>query len=168
MALGLNEIRTLSDPFRNYNYELIIHNVPGGGNSDLLKIRAVTLSIPGFMTEPIEEAYPGGHMIKHAGKGTYNREISIEFNEGQDLAIFTALNNWYDLIWDRETGAQGLATNYKTEASMRMLDSLKAPVKTARLEGVFIQSVDDLSMDAQGGEGVRIAATFSYDRWIYE
>ena len=168
MALGLNEIKGLADPFKNFNYEFIIPNMPGGGDGEILKISAVTVSIPGFMTEPIEETFPGGHMIKHAGKGTYNREIAVEFREGQDLAIFTALNGWYDLIWNRETGAQTVADSYKTEAILHMLDSAKETVRTVRMRGVFIQSVDDLSMDSAGGEGVRISANFSYDDWIYE
>ena len=66
---SLTDIRGLVDPLFGYAFDLIIPNVPGGGNARDLSIKVMTTSIPGVslddvtVTETQVVANPGTNRV---------------------------------------------------------------------------------------------------------
>ena len=164
----LTEVRALSEPLRGYNFMFIVPNVPGGGSGEILRLSCKTATIPGLGNEPIEDALPGGHILKYPGLVAYSRTLSVEYRENSNLTNYSTLYRWCGLQWHPTTGAQQPATSYKTNAILRILNPQKAVTSTFRFEGVFVENIDEISLDAASADVVSTPVTFSWDRFLQD
>ena len=167
MALNLDDVRGLADSLKNYNFDLVIPNVPGGGDGEALRLHVVTTSIPGLSSEMIERAMHG-FIIKEAGRGRFPGVLPTEYVESSELVIFKAMKAWHDLQWDKKTGAQATATIYKTNAFLHILGNDRSVKATIKLSGVCIEEISDTPMSGESSELVRASVTFSYDYWDFD
>ena len=166
MPLSLAEVRS-AEPLRQYNYELIIPNVPNGGGGESLRIQNMNTSIPGFSHEEFE-SNRGGHVVKHAGRVTFPRALSATYEETEDMTITKILKAWHNLILNSETGVGSPASTYKTQALLRIFKSDGSLSTTFKFTGFWCQDVADGSLDGGSGEKVEVGVTFSYDEFTIE
>lgn len=158
----LNVVRGLPDPARGYNFEVLIPNMPGGGNSEVVSLRVTATSIPGYSSEPSEYSL-GGHVLKVPGRGMYTREWAVTLVEGEDMVVAEALEAWHRLQWDRVTGAQAVSQDIKTEIFIRQLNGAKQTAKEWVLEGCWVSNVGDMALDQATSDVLRAEITFSFD-----
>lgn len=167
MPATLNEARNLGDSLRQYNFELVIPNVPGGGDGDILRLRVISTSLPGLSSEMVERAQHG-FTIKEAGRGNTPRSLPCEFFESSDLTVYKMLKAWHTLQWNPQTGAQATASVYKTKGYIKVLGNDRAEKVSIVLNGLCIEDVPDSALSGESSEQVRIAPTFSYDDWDFD
>lgn len=167
MAATLDDVRNLGDSLRQFNFELVIPNIPGGGDGDILRLRIVTSAIPGLSSEMIERAQHG-FTIKEAGRGNTPRALPCEFFESSDLVVYRMLKDWHGLQWNPRTGAQAATSVYKTKGYIKVLGNDRKERVSLVLEGVCIEDIPDSALSGESSEQVRLAPTFSYDFWDFE
>lgn len=167
MAASLDDVRNLGDSLRQYNFELVIPNVPAGGDGDILRLRVISASIPGLSSEMVERAQHG-FTIKEAGRGNTPRSLPCEFFESSDLVVYKMLKNWHGLQWNPQTGAQAQASVYKTKGYVKVLGNDRNEKVSIVLTGLCIEDIPDAALSGESSEQVRIAPTFSYDSWDFE
>lgn len=162
MAVTLNDVKSMGDPLRPYNFDLIIPNIPGGGDGNAMRIHLVNTSIPGFSSEVFSTKHHGFE-IKHVGRGTFPRTLPVTYVEDSNLTILNSLRRWHRFQWEPNTGIQVPQALYKTDGFLKLLDSDKSTKATYKLVGMFIQSVPDTAMGQSDSGPVNISVTFSYD-----
>jgi len=168
MAIELNDVRALAEPLRQYNFEFYIPRVPGnGGDPEELRLIVTNATLPGFQSNLFDTNY-GGWTIHHAGRREFTSPVSIDFVETAQLHAVKALKAWHELQWHPQTGVQVDEGEYKTEAHLRLLRHDKTLLATAKLMGVMIESVSDVTFDTAGDDVVTVSASFSYDWWELE
>lgn len=167
MAVTLQEVKNLSDGLRQHNFMLVIPNVPGGDDGDILRLRAVTTSFPGFGSLPIERKMHG-FTVKEAGEKSYPRALPCEFIEGSEAPILNLLRRWHRLQWENITGAQAPSSVYKTKAILQLMNNAKQVTHSIQLNGIYIEDVTDTPLTGETNDQVRISVTFSYDDWDAE
>ncbi len=167
MALTLEDVRGLSDSLKNFNFDLVIPNVPGGGDGEAFRLHVVTAAIPGLSSEIIERAHHG-FTVKEAGRGQFPRVFPCEFYESSDLKIFKALKAWHDLQWDKNTGAQAARTVYTTSIYLKTLGNDRNESASIKMNSCFIEDIADSPVSGDNSETVRVSVTFSYDDWDFD
>lgn len=164
--MDIEQVRTLADPLRVYNFEVYIPNVPGGGNGQEMSYRCTAANIPGFNYEKIAVNL-GGHEIEHVGRQMYSHTWACSFIEGENSVIRSALEDWGTLQGDRLTAAQQPSSVYKTEIYIRQLKADKVTIaREWKLVGAFVEDVADISLDRATSDAVRTEVTFSFDAVI--
>jgi hypothetical protein len=168
--INIDELRNLSEPLKSYNFEVIIPNIPGGGNlsGNDTRLYVNAAMLPGIGSQPIT-VEAGGHEVLYAGKAQYNHMWQVELREYENLNVITMLQNWHGLQWDRPTGAQSPSADYKADSIyVSMLDSQRNPMKQFRMIGAWIAQIADLQLAYQQNQQIAFPLTFAYDYWIYE
>lgn len=167
MAIELANVRASGEPLRQYNHDLVIPNVPNGGDGEAFRLRLLNTVLPGFQSEVFESNH-FGFVTKHAGRGLFPRVLTAEYEESADMIVYRTLSAWYQLQWDINTGVQVSSDLYKTDGFLQVLDGEKNVVGTVNLFNMFIEDVADAPLDGAVSEGVRVPVSFSYDEIEYE
>lgn len=160
---SLDEIRSLSDPLRQYAFQLEIPNVPGGGDGDSLSLRCTSSTLPGQGSE-ITTVNIGGHTQRYAGRIQFGGSFSAQIIESMSAEVYQTLLDWHALQWDIETGTQQTSDVYKTDGYMKLLDNENSESLVRRIEGMFIQNINDISVSADSSDPIRVDIVFAYDR----
>jgi hypothetical protein len=92
----------------------------------------------------------------------------VECREFEDGGIIELLQNWRNVIHNPETGFRGSPTTYKTDAYLQLLKTDNTVLKTAKILGIWPETVDDATLDKATSDMLRIPITFSYDDIVYE
>ena len=162
---SITQIRNLVDPHRQKDFKVMIANIPGSGvGADVVSLRVTSSNVPGFSSEVLEVSL-GGHVVKYAGRGMYTRTWNCSIIEGWNAEIHKRFRAWHRLQWDPIKGTVRPASEYKTTATVEMLDGLQVVQHTSTIQGVFIEDYPDLPLDAASSEATRIEITFSFDFW---
>jgi len=159
---GLSDIRALPDPLMGYNFDLVIPNVPGGGDARSLTIKCMSTSIPGMSTEDVTVSLKGID-TKYAGRPMYTHTLSCTYLETRDLSTRDAIRNWIKLQRDFRANTGSYKSDYATTASLMLYDDTGAAIRQISLEGFFPQNMDDAALDGGSSTPVNIAVTFAYD-----
>jgi hypothetical protein len=160
----LEDISQIKDPLQTYNFGLIIPNVPGGGDSYQLTLRAQTAIIPGVNIEPALVALRGLELV-YAGRITYSHSIPFTYIEARDMKTRQALLRWFYLARDFR-GSNPVGTykeTYSTTVDLELYDDTGKVIRTIRLFGVFPTALEDLGTDSQSTQVAAMTGTFSYD-----
>lgn len=166
MALQFEDVRKYANSLKQYNYELLIPNVPGGGDTEIIRVAIVTTSIPGFGSEMVQRTHHG-FVIKEAGRVDLPRQLPFECYETAQGDILQTFKNWHFLQWNPATGEQESAEVYKTDGYLILLNNKREESKRLWLKGVCIENVADTPLDGGSSEIVRVSGMLSYDDWDF-
>jgi hypothetical protein len=164
MKTSLTDIRGLPDPLYGYNFDLIIPNVPGGGNSRELTIKVMTTSIPGMSLDDVTVTLKGID-VKYAGRQMFTHTLEATYMETRNLSTHDAISQWIRLARDVRTNTGSLKNSYATTANLVLYDDSNNPVRTYVLDGFFPQTIGDSSLDSGSSTPVSMSVTFAYDTW---
>lgn len=166
--LSIDAIKSnLTDPLRTYLWEMMIPNVPGGGDVDAVRLRCVSSAIPNVASEEIVVDWRAMR-FRIAGKLNYSHTITMTFLESADRKILDAFYNWRKLVTNPETGAGVAPSEYKTDIYISLLNTKGEEVVKIKLMGCYPQEMGEIALDMATNEIIRPTVTFSYDRWVFE
>jgi len=155
----------LSNPARSYMFEVLFPQIPGGGSSADLEIRAYSASIPGRGVGSIHIPFKGTAGMKVPGKVKMEQAWKASFRESIDAKTFDALNDWFQYIMDARTGVGTPDPLTKTNIYLHCLDLEGNAWLKIKLVGCYIETMDDAPVAHETEEVISFNATFSYDRW---
>lgn len=159
---SLQDTRSLPDPLMQYNWDLIIANMPGTPNSRAFTIKAMTTSIPGASLEKVEVPLHGA-VNNYAGRPMFPRTLQATLLETRDVGTRDMLRRWQRIARDLSTNTGSYKEIYSTTIEMVLYDDLPSEVKTIRMIGAWPETVDDSGVDGAQSAAVNINVTFSYD-----
>jgi hypothetical protein len=167
MALEISNVSGLGSVVKSYLFEILLTDPPGGDGSDFaLKVNSTVLP-SGITYEPIEIP-EGGTVLKEAGRAIPPRTWTVECREFEDAGVLDLLQAWRNVIYNPETGLRGSPSDYKTDAYLKLKKSDGTTYKTAKIFGIWPETVDDATLDKATSDMLRIPVTFSYDDVVYE
>lgn len=159
---GLEDISTIKDPLLLYNWGLVIPNIPGGGNSYQLTLRAQISSIPGLNIEPALVALRGME-LHYAGRPTWTKSLPFTYIEARDMETRQSLLRWMYLARDFRNNTGTFKEDYAVNCDLELYDDTGAVIRTIRFFGVFPLTLDDLATESQGTTVAAMSGTFSFD-----
>jgi len=156
-----SDISRLKDPLLVYNYNMLIANVPGGGDGEQLMLRCQSTTLPGMQLEQIPVDLRG-MTLRFAGRQQYSGTLSASFTEHRDMKTRSALFRWKYFARDFRDATGNYKADYSTNIDIELFDDRNEVIRTIRLFGCFPTDVQDVSLESAGQNAV-VQVTFSYD-----
>lgn len=153
----------LPDPVLSYNFDLLIPNLPGGGNSKALTIKCQSTSLPGMSLEDVTVAAHGIE-LKYAGRPIYTHTLSATFWETRDMTTRDALMANMLLARNAKANTGDYKVNYSTLGFILLYDDTGSNViRTTQLEGFYTQDLQEVALDGATSTALQMQATFFFD-----
>ena len=181
-------IRNFADIQRAFLYEITFstaYKLVDGWKEEDITLRARSFSLPQRGNEPIESNF-GAMKQFFPGKPTFGNTIQITFEETESQAVQRFLFAWQQRIFNVDVGHanftrkrgddSGNNAYIDNTASTGVCDLVT--IKGFRFNGeelgnkyylynVWLQNVDDVSLDYSQNEAVKFNATFQFDFWTF-
>lgn len=156
----------LSNMARAFNFEAVIPNPRGGGDSRTLSLRCISASVPGRSFTKIHIPFKQTAGVDYAGKLEYDHTWTLTFVEGEDRAIFDAFYNWSQLIIDDYSGTGVADPGYKADAYITLLTRAEGLVNNKiKLIGCWPSKIAEITVGNDQDKEVQLSVTLSFDRW---
>lgn len=166
---------TLYQPQMQNHFELVIDLTRDffGGTSEEginglrnqrrhLNLAVTSFSLPTITTNTVD--IPFGNTTVHlAGKTEFGGANSISCVDYIGADIERILYNWQMMVTNPETGQQGWAYNYKTNATVIEYAPDGSSISAWVLRGLFPTEINYGSLDKESGGLKQIEVTLSYD-----
>jgi len=175
------KIRNFADIQRNFLYEITFKDayrfIPGW-EEESITLRARSFSIPQRGNEAITSEF-GAMKQFFPGKPTFGNTMQVSFEETESQNVQTFLFKWQQAIFDLNVGH---ARAERKRVAMTGANGGgycdMVTIKAFRYNGneldnkyflynVWLQNVDDVSLDYSQNEAVKFNATFQFDFWTY-
>ena len=159
------DVNALKDPLLQFNFELILPNVPGvsGYNAREFRTKIMSTAIPGRQIEAVVSDLHGVTR-ETAGRVQYSRSLPFEMQETRDMESRRVLSGWHRYARnDSSLGAY--YSEYSTTAEIHMFDDHDRVVNRTRLYGCWLESFDDSAVDGSSSAAVTISGTLKFFRW---
>ena len=156
----------LTNVQRGYMWELIIPSPKGDGDTETIRLRAHTASIPGRSHGAIHVDYKQSAGFNVPGKLRFPQELTFTMIEGEDAKTHEFFYSWMQEINSDETNLGLGDVLIKGTIYMRLLSTNNSETLKLALEGAYPKSVPDVPTDMREESEIRYPVTFSYDRWV--
>lgn len=161
-----NRLKNLPDIQRSYMWELYIPSIEEL-DMDEMVVRIKNVQLPGRTITPIESYFMGSKSF-FPGRTEYTGTLTVDMEEHEDQKVYTALNSWQELLYNYDTGTQGVASKNDLVKNLSLIMYKANGVKLGKkvvFHNAWPQAVADTALDYTAGEAVRINVTFQYDYW---
>ncbi len=162
--IGLLDVSNLPDPLMEYQFQLLVPNIPGQGSGQGLSVRCKTSSIPGSEIEDVITQLHGVE-VGHAGMPKFSHKLQCSFQETRDMYVRDTIRKWQDFQKDIRNTSGNYKAQYATIAQMQLFDDTNAIIRVIQLFGFRPTTLDDSNMDGGSSSGVLQSTTFWYDLW---
>ncbi len=152
----------LSNPAKDYLWD-VMFAAPLGGDTETLMIRAQSTEMPERGVGAISVKYKQTAGIKFPGKAAFPQTWAVTFIEGEDRAIFNAMNDWLNTIVDARAGTGAIVV--KTNVELHLLNTDGSTALQIRLVGCYPETVASVPLAYESEASIMYPVTFSYDFW---
>jgi len=145
------------EPVRQNTFEVIIEKI-----EDLCPLNVVSFPMANWSVAPVEKHHMNVR-TKFAGKPNYDT-FDLIVHDTIDPDAATRVYEWYTQVFDPDTGAMGLTSDYKCGGTVTQFDVTGAEVRTWTLYGVWPTTVNfgEGNYEVEG-DPVQITLTLSVD-----
>jgi len=160
----IQDVRSVGNPQRAYEFEVSILAGAVAGSLPILTQRVESVSIPDTSVETIEIQFKGRKTI-YSGRDASSHSVSISFWDTEDRSVYSFFKNWMENgISNSSTGAGVTRNLYATELLITTFahDS-QTPTGVNRLTNVFPTAIADISLSYESSEHMKVEVTFAYD-----
>ena len=161
---SLQDMSGLPDPFLSHNWDIIIPNIPGGGNSGVLTIKAANAVIPGITLDVIPVTLHG-ITLNYAGMERYGQQLPVSYLETRDLGTRTQMRNWMEFARNTRQNSGVEKSAYATTANLVLYDDVPIIVRTVTAYNIWPAAMDEVQLEGTGASQaifVRIGFVFDY------
>ena len=154
----------LTNPARPYLFEIVIPD-PGGGDSELWRLRGQSASIPGrsFSKHHVDFKMTGG--VEYSGKERYDHKWEVTLVEGEDRETFSAIYDWMQEVVHNRTGIGAGDTVVKRDLYLTLVNTDATVGDKIKLVGCWPEEIPSVPLDMTSDDILRFSCSFSYDRW---
>lgn len=164
MSVG-NLRANLSNPARDYLFDVIIPNPVGGGDAETLLLRAQSASLPGRGVGVIKVPYKQSAGINYHGKLQYGQSWTVTFVEGEDRRVFDILHAWNQNII-HDVANVGIGDVFiSQDIIFKCITTKGEEWNYITLKNAFPSNVSDVPMSYNNQDIVHYSVTFTYDSW---
>jgi hypothetical protein len=165
--MGIGSLRAnLTNPQRAFLWEVRIPH-PMGGSATLpavITVRATSTSIPARSNSPIDIPYKQTAGMRIYGKDKLTHEWKVSFQEGEDVAIYTMIRKWQDIMIDARTGTGTVgAQSYQSDVFCALLDVSGNDTLVVKWKDSWISNVGEPALSYQDSAIVKYDVTFSFN-----
>jgi hypothetical protein len=162
-----SDLSRIKDPLMTYNFNLLIANVPGGGDGEQLMLRCQSASIPGMQIDQVAVDLRG-MTLRYAGRHVYNGTFSASYIEARDIKTRSALLRWMYFARDFRNASGNYKADYATNIDVELFDDREQTViRTIRCFGAFPYEVQEVQLESGASTNAVIQVSFSYD-WFQD
>lgn len=159
--------QNLTNPARTYLWEVVFPVPVGGGDSTVMSVRCQSTQKPSksfgdSILVPFQQT--GG--VKYPGKLTFDHTWECVFVEGEDKAIFNAINGWMEQIVNTTTGIGVGDENVKQDVYLNLINTKGVIYQKIKLVGCYPQNIAAVDLAYEGDGEVKYTTTWSYDYWV--
>lgn len=133
-------------------------------SSEIIRLAVNKASIPTFELNEIE-IRKGNSSVWYAGTPSFG-ECTLEVDDMIGLEAKAVLEAWHARCYNVGTDKGGRAINYKRNATLTEYTADHVAVRSWRLIGCWIKSIDEGEYDKTNDDLVRISCSIRYDRAI--
>lgn len=165
-------IETLSgvivSPAKAYDFYVKILRAPAGvSNLDNLQFRVKTAALPEDSSENIDINFRW-MKISIPGRDASGHTLDISWWDGVDLAVYSALKAWRQVIANIEDGVQKTKEYITGDILLELLDGSDTVIGSFILYNAWIENLQSVSLDYSSSDTVNITATIHYDWYKFE
>lgn len=153
----------LTNPQREYLWEVIIPTPIGDGNTETFQVRAQSSQIPGRRNTQIPIAYKQTAGVVVAGKLEYDHKWECTFIEGEDKKVYDALYSWQQKIVHDVAGVGVGDPLYKTDMYIVLQTTAGGDSLKLKLKGAWIEQVGQVALSYEADGTVKYPVTFAFD-----
>lgn len=159
---GLTDVASIPDPLYQFNFDLFLPTIPGGGDPRSLTLRCKSTQIPDLQLEPVVVEYHGVK-LQYAGREIYTNTLDCTFIEGRDLSVRDAIQNWMYFARDIRKNSGNYKANYAVVGDLTLYDDKGSVARSVRMFNVWPTNLQPGQLDGGANSVVEITCTFSYD-----
>lgn len=162
-AVTIEDTWGVPDPIINHTFNLIVPNMPGGGDARRLNVVCNSATLPGGgQINPIEVDYHG-HKLRFAGRRNQEGSYSFTVTEGVDARIRRDVNAWMNLARAMRSQQGALKSEYAVDAYVEVLSGVDGEViYVEALRKFWINTFNEVEL-GNGESAVQYQVTASYD-----
>jgi hypothetical protein len=135
--------------------------MPGTANSRSFTFKATSASIPGSMLESVPVNLAGVE-LRYAGRENNSHSFPITLHETRDAGSLAMVRRWQKIARNNNLNTGTYKDIYSTTVELTLYDDANIAIKTIKLIGAWVETIDDSSLDRASG-AVSISVTLSYD-----
>ena len=160
---GLKEVLGLVDPAMNYNWDFIVPNIPGGGDSAGLTIKAAQCNLPGVSLDVVPVTLHGV-TVNYAGMERYGHQFQVTYLETRDMGTRRDIRAWIELARNTRNNSGTEKSVYATTATLLQYDDLPQVVNTMTAYNVWPHVLNEVQLsDGQQAGAIMVTIGFIYD-----
>jgi hypothetical protein len=153
----------LSDDQMANQFEVVFLTIPGGGNSELLKLRMDrSLDIPERTMATYDVEYQGIKIPKLSAKEDTDKTFTLNFRLDANWAVYDALNKWFKNGLNEDNGSAGTEATNRTTVVFNAYGTGRTIKYSMTFNGVRIKSIKLEAFDMTSSEPSRVECSFIY------
>jgi hypothetical protein len=158
----INDIQSLVDPLKGYQFQMIIGAPKGGISSQILSMRCTATEYPGISLDqvPVDLA---GFTLVYSGRIKFSHTWRTTLVEGTDSAIRVSIASWMKLAYNWLTGAGANKVDIQSTAKVQMFDNPNNPTVANYLYGVFPIANPAMALTMADSRAIAPDITWSFD-----
>ncbi len=160
--------KNLTSPARKYMWDVIFTDPLGGGNTEVLMVRARSTSVPTRSFGKIHIPYKQTGGVEFHGKLNYTHSWTVTFVEGEDAAVFKEFYNAAQKIVHDKLGTGLPESIIKKDVILSLRNTADKEYLRIKLWGTWIENNGEISLDYSSDGEATFTATLSYDYWTKE
>ena len=153
----------LTNPQREYLWEVLIPTPVGDGSTETFQIRAQSSQVPGRKNNPINIPYKQTAGVVVAGKLSYDHTWTCTFIEGEDKKVYDAIYSWQQALVNDISGIGVGDPFYKTDMYIILQTTAGGDSLRLKLKGAWVQSMDAAGLTYEGDNTIKYSVTFAFD-----
>lgn len=158
---SLQEMMSVLDPQKTFNWELVLPNIPGLADTRQLTFKCISTEIP---DSNVEQVSWEGHGVKlhFSGRRTWTGTWTATFVEDRLNSTRSAFVNWLELIrsWDNNSGSY--KSQYAVPGEITMYDDTNTAIRAIKVINIWPTGIGAPTLD-QTADIVKYTITFSFD-----
>lgn len=158
----IDDIYAFPDPVIGFNFNLIVENPPGGGNSKALNVKCKSTALPGSSIEPVEIALKG-HVIKRAGRRMFPRTLPFVLVETTDFSSRQTIRRWMNATRRAKDQAGQGSNVYAVDATIEVLNDAGEVLYPVVLRKAWVEDLGDADLSGEGSNPLDFSGQLSYD-----
>jgi hypothetical protein len=158
----LDDIYQFDDYLVSVDFDLIIPNLPGGGNAKAITVKCRTSALPGSSLEPVEIGLHG-FVIKRPGRRVFPRQLPFTLYESGDMTSRDAIIGWMNACRGARTMAGVGSRAYRTTGDIIIYNDAGTIVRRVRMFGMWPEELSDSDLSGDSSNPMEVSGQLSYD-----
>jgi hypothetical protein len=167
--MSTDNIMNLGNDQLASQFDLTIHGVPTGGDSENVTLRAdMTFQVPEDIVGTYDIYKKGIKITKTSMLTDTDKKFTIEWRVDQDWKTFDVMKKWFDAVYSPITGTALPDSMVRTNVSCQAVDTQNAVKKVIRFKNAKPVSWQLTAFENNSTDPLRCTMNFIYVDMIIE